>query len=457
MQDPGRPLVAFLGPSLRADVARAIAPDVELLPPVCRGDLAAAVERLRPRAVLIVDGEFADALAVRHKEILHALHLGLRVLGASSVGALRAAELDRFGMEGVGEIYAHYRDGRLTSDAEVALMHLTAAEGYRPLSWPMVNVRATVSALAARDAIGAGAAAAVLAAAARLHFIERTRPALAHALAGDGCGEERAEALAALVEREHVDLKARDAAAAFERLARLDAAGNPDAPGPPGDVALRDAGFQALLDRAIDRRLVAQVAEDMGIEPSADELARQRARVLRRLGVGEDSAASWLLASGLDERRFEDLVVQLAQVQQLRRRLLDAGLLERNRRLVIEQLQLEGAYAPANGDREHRRAPRGPEAVHDAGNRSRLEAHQVTEALLAAVELGVAGALAAGPRTTEELASALGADARRLERLLASLAGLGLLAAEDGAWRLSAAGRRLATTSGAERSAASRP
>ena len=76
MQDPGRPLVAFLGPSLPADVARAIAPDVELLPPVCRGDLAAAVERLRPRAVLIVDGEFADALAVRPKEILHALRAG---------------------------------------------------------------------------------------------------------------------------------------------------------------------------------------------------------------------------------------------------------------------------------------------------------------------------------------------------------------------------------------------
>ena len=38
-------------------------------------------------------------------------------------GAVRAAELDRYGMEGVGEIYASYRDGWLTADADVALLH----------------------------------------------------------------------------------------------------------------------------------------------------------------------------------------------------------------------------------------------------------------------------------------------------------------------------------------------
>src|SRR5690349_21723621 len=97
-RDP--PLVAFLGPSLPAIEARRLAPGVELLPPVCQGDLSTAVEHHRPRAVLIVDGEFSQSLSVWHKEILHAIHLGIRVLGASSMGALRAAELDRFGMEG---------------------------------------------------------------------------------------------------------------------------------------------------------------------------------------------------------------------------------------------------------------------------------------------------------------------------------------------------------------------
>ncbi|WP_198679170.1 TfuA-like protein [Thermomonospora amylolytica] len=39
------------------------------------------------------------------------------------MGALRAAELDRFGMRGVGRIYADYRDGRLEADDAVTLLH----------------------------------------------------------------------------------------------------------------------------------------------------------------------------------------------------------------------------------------------------------------------------------------------------------------------------------------------
>jgi hypothetical protein len=124
-----RPLVAFVGPSLPADEARGLVPEVELLPPIRQGDLSTVVERANPRGVLIVDGEFGQSLSVWHKEILHALHLGIRVVGASSMGALRAAELDRYGMEGVGEIYAYYRDGRLTSDADVALL-FSAADHY---------------------------------------------------------------------------------------------------------------------------------------------------------------------------------------------------------------------------------------------------------------------------------------------------------------------------------------
>jgi hypothetical protein len=232
------PLVAFLGPSLPAAAARAIAPGVELMPPVCRGDLAVAVERLHPRAVLIVDGEFAASLTVRRDEILGALERGVRVLGAAALGAQRAAELDRHGMEGVGAIYDSYRDGALTEDAEVALLHLTAAEGYRPLSWPMVNVRATVAALAASGAADAAEAGAILAAAGRLHFLERTRAALERELAAEGCEPARAAELAHLVEREHVDLKAGDAAAAFTRLAEPEVEGH-------------GAGVHGLLGRAI--------------------------------------------------------------------------------------------------------------------------------------------------------------------------------------------------------------
>ncbi len=36
---------------------------------------------------------------------------GVKVYGSSSMGALRASELDEFGMVGVGRIYECYRSG----------------------------------------------------------------------------------------------------------------------------------------------------------------------------------------------------------------------------------------------------------------------------------------------------------------------------------------------------------
>jgi hypothetical protein len=101
--------------------------------PLCQGDV-----------IGIVDGYFHQTLAVRHKEILVCLSKGVHVLGGASIGALRAAELDAFGMVGVGQVYQDYRDGRLTADDEVALEHSTADTGYRPLSEPLVNIRATL-------------------------------------------------------------------------------------------------------------------------------------------------------------------------------------------------------------------------------------------------------------------------------------------------------------------------
>jgi hypothetical protein len=136
--------IIFVGPSLpdAADLVRNSA--VEVLPPVSAGDLL----RLSLNAgdvVGIVDGYFHQVGAVRHKEILALLSKGVRVLGAASMGALRAAELDSFGMEGVGRIYADYRDGRLEADDEVTLLHSTPEEDHRPLSEPLVCMRATLS------------------------------------------------------------------------------------------------------------------------------------------------------------------------------------------------------------------------------------------------------------------------------------------------------------------------
>jgi len=60
---------------------------------------------------------------VAHKEILDVLKKGVTVVGGSSMGALRAAELDAFGMVGAGRIYECYRSGRIEADDEVAVTY----------------------------------------------------------------------------------------------------------------------------------------------------------------------------------------------------------------------------------------------------------------------------------------------------------------------------------------------
>src|SRR5437763_12688169 len=124
-------IYVFTGPTLSADEGRAEL-DAVYLPPVSQGDLY-RVARRSPQAIGIVDGYFERVPAVWHKEILWALTRGIHVYGSASMGALRAAELDVFGMVGVGEIFEAYRDGVLEDDDEVAVAHAYAEAGFRPV------------------------------------------------------------------------------------------------------------------------------------------------------------------------------------------------------------------------------------------------------------------------------------------------------------------------------------
>ena len=116
--------VVFLGPTLPVETAKQYV-NAEFLAPVQQGDILRAL-RDRPYALGIIDGYFDTVPSVWHKEILTALEEGVHVLGAASMGALRAAELAHFGMTGIGEVFERFRSGELTDDDEVAVMHTPA-------------------------------------------------------------------------------------------------------------------------------------------------------------------------------------------------------------------------------------------------------------------------------------------------------------------------------------------
>lgn len=226
--DPRRPLV-YLGPSVDAPTARRIVPDAVVLPPVRREDLYRAREAGHAH-ILVIDGSFSHGFAVSPREVVDVIRDGAAVLGASSMGAIRAAECWPAGMVGVGLVYRLYRSGAVQSDDEVAVA-TNPEEGHRALSFALVNVRC-----AARRAVRAGllapaVAREVVAVAERLNFARRSwRHVFAEVAAPL---DERARAFLT-----SVDVKREDALRGLRRLAEQRREGDHPPPRPRGRPAI---------------------------------------------------------------------------------------------------------------------------------------------------------------------------------------------------------------------------
>jgi TfuA protein len=178
----------FNGPSLRpADLddlreyAADRSVDLTVHPPVARYDLVKLLnDDQADSRVLIIDGEFGQSLAVSVTEIRTFLRAGRYVAGASSMGALRAVECRTLGMRAHGWVAARYADGTINADDEVAL--LFDPETLEPVTIPLVNIRWLVGQLAADATLDAAGSETAFAAAAAVHYRERTPDALANAV-----------------------------------------------------------------------------------------------------------------------------------------------------------------------------------------------------------------------------------------------------------------------------------
>lgn len=105
--------------------------------PIKRGDLSHDIKE-NPDIIAIIDGVFHQNSAVGHREILSVMKKGVKVYGSSSMGALRASELDVLGMEGIGYCYNEYASGNVTSDDDVAVM--LDSETLEAISVPLISM-----------------------------------------------------------------------------------------------------------------------------------------------------------------------------------------------------------------------------------------------------------------------------------------------------------------------------
>ncbi|MFN8125074.1 MAG: TfuA-like protein [Candidatus Nanopelagicales bacterium] len=318
------PDIVFLGPSLRRAEAEQIHPDAIFLPPAAAGDVISAAARYEPHAIALIDGAFLQNLATYHKELLDVLSRGIWVVGASSMGALRAAECDVYGMIGVGEVYEGYASGVIEDDDEVALSHLAEEYGFRPVSEAMVNIRATLSAAVAEGVLSQGEAQTLIDCQKARWFPER-RPlaSLTDATEELGIDGDRLAALSDLLRNGWVDVKAADARLALTRLKELPRGPMPEATRPEmvpsgpygvlvehdmtvGDAdglpvtrdqiwrhfVLTDTRAPELVRNALLRANLAEFMAEAGVPISDADLLRARQAIAADLGVAVEDLES---------------------------------------------------------------------------------------------------------------------------------------------------------------------
>lgn len=134
-----RPVI-FLGPSLSHEKARTIFQDADYRPPAKKGDLLRLAANPNVKMVGLVDGVFLQDYPPTPIEVYQlARREGVLLAGAASLGALRAVELEKFGMIGIGRVFELYKKGKVNADDEVAV---TFADGdFHIQSEAMIDIR----------------------------------------------------------------------------------------------------------------------------------------------------------------------------------------------------------------------------------------------------------------------------------------------------------------------------
>ncbi|WP_440954135.1 TfuA-related McrA-glycine thioamidation protein [Methanosarcina sp. Mfa9] len=210
--------VIFAGSSISHEEAKKILKG-NYQPPVKRFQLQKFIQK-GYGVIGIIDGIFFDRAAVGHREIIAAMDAGIKVVGGSSMGALRASELDAHGMIGVGKIYGWYRDGVIESDDEVAVS--TNPDTFESISVPLVNMRETLKAALAAGLVTGEEHDSLLELAINTYYPDRSYLGLVKEGIKKGLvPEEKGDTLLEFCKNEEVDVKREDAILVLETVKKL--------------------------------------------------------------------------------------------------------------------------------------------------------------------------------------------------------------------------------------------
>lgn len=365
-------VVIFLGPSLSLVEAQNVL-QAHYLPPAKKGDLLSVAAQFRPRVIGLIDGFFSQELSTWHKEILYALSQGIVVLGASSMGALRAAETADFGMVGVGKIFERYKSGEIIDDDEVVLIHGPKEENYIPLSLPLINIRFTLELAKRENRFPSAICEAYLTLAKSLHYPNRTWERIGLEAKEKGLPNEVLEFL----QNRYLDQKKEDALLLLQKIETFSGSapqkiGCPGTPlfqilyhydrhiyFPPMEIPLRSIAhyvalhhpcFNELRFHALNQALVDFLATLLKAEVTTEEIEEEKERFyLRHHLLKESDRISWLERNHLTQEEFQDLASRKARARKLQNSHVTSQAPWKEVKFLLEELKWTDQYEEWTG------------------------------------------------------------------------------------------------------------
>lgn len=433
---PNKVLV-YVGPSLDSEEVLERIPDVVIRPPAKQSDLISDLLQFEPTHILLIDGEFSQALSVWQKEIIYALQIpGVKaVYGSASMGALRAADLADYGMIGAGRIFRWYDEGVITDESEVSVLYYRRPDGsYVTATVPLVNVRAALDKAVEMGAIELDQAESIFSFCASIHWTERTKESL-RCVSGleswlDKVDQKKADAMELVCTFETLkpragfvapkpDSLSQNFSAQFERdrlvnieetrmaLQHLDAY-----------IMLHDVDFHQKLQDANNRVLTLFLADLYHVAASQAEFDSEWAKFCARLNlVTVEMHQEWMARNNINLREFCKLILEETRIAKVHRALSVVSGVRRNSQRLFDYLRVSDSYgywAREAGGHEDRIRERGAEEAISVN----LDAnpHQLMMKHLARTGLSIAGTLEgyvqeAGFGSIPELTVALERDA----------------------------------------------
>ena len=133
--------IIYVGPSVSVEKAKIIF-DADYRLPAKKGDLLRLLMGNDDNHLIVglIDGLFLQEYPPTPIEVFQLVHRkNTVVLGGASLGALRAVELEKYGMIGIGKIFELYKKNKIIADDEVAVTF--SQETQQLQSEAMIDIR----------------------------------------------------------------------------------------------------------------------------------------------------------------------------------------------------------------------------------------------------------------------------------------------------------------------------